>query len=476
MSNVDAVGVPFLYLLFGFYLAAAVTSFLARTWLRPVALIGAAAALLLAAWIWALNLSLPIWVLPTGGTVDLAAPLVLSAYSFQLQPDNAPVLAICLVIGALALLLNALYRQDSHFPALAWLTISGYSLIVLLSNAPVSTVIVAPVLLVMLTALSVFALHGRRNSDVTGPLRWLIPPVLATPLFLLAGWWIEQIPLNPQETAITQAAGTLLGLGILCLLAPFPLHGAMPASSESAPPPAMLFVSLIYQLAVLHLAAQVLATFPFTLQQSDWPLWMSALGLLTAVWGGSAAVGANHAGRLWGYAALHDWGIIVLALATPDVRSWTLALFLFALRAISMFTAAAGLSAIEERIGSLHFHHLQGVGLRMPWNSTAFLLGGLGLVGFPLTAGFAGHWAALQSLATVDWRPAAVIVVASAGIVLGYVRVARLMFGSLENRAIAREGAWSIVMAVSALAVTVVVATSPQILSALINSALAAFD
>ncbi|MCB0069090.1 MAG: hypothetical protein KDD77_18135, partial [Caldilineaceae bacterium] len=91
MNGVEAAGLPFLFLLFGFYLAAAAASFLARAWLRPVALVGAAAALLLATWIWLLNLSLPIWVLPTGWTVDLAAPLALSGYSFQLQPSNAPV-------------------------------------------------------------------------------------------------------------------------------------------------------------------------------------------------------------------------------------------------------------------------------------------------------------------------------------------------------------------------------------------------
>ena len=475
MSGTETAGLPFLYLLFGFYLLAAGASFLARAWLRPVALIGAAVALLSATWIWLLDLSLPIWVLPTGWTVDLAAPLSLSGYSFQLQPTNAPVLAINLVIGALALLLNALYSQDDNFSALAWLTLGGYSLLVLLASAPTAPLIVAPVLLIMLTALSVYVLHGGRTADVTGPLRSLIPPVLAAPLFLLAGWWIEQIPLNPQDLAITQAAGTLLGLGILCLLAPFPLHGAVPASSESAPPPAMLFVSLLYQLTVLHLAAQSLAAYPFILQQSDWALWMSALGLLTAVWGGVAALGANHAGRLWGYASIHDWGLIVLALAIPGVRSWTLVLFLFALRVTSMFATAAGLSAIEARIGSLQFRALRGVGLRMPWNSAAFLLGGLGLVGFPLTAGFAGHWAALQSLASVDWRPAAAVVVASVGAILGFVRAARLMFGSLENRSVVREGAWSIAMAVTALVLTVIVATSPQLLSNLISRALAAF-
>lgn len=262
---------------------------------------------------------------------------------------------------------------------------------------------------------------------------------------------------------------------VLLLLTPFPLHGAWPATSESSPPAATLLVSLLYQLAVLHLAAQTLSTFPFVFRQTDWPLWLGALGLLTALWGGIAAIGAVHAGRLWGYAAMHDWGLIVLALATPGLRSWTLVLFLFGLRAVSMFTSAVGLSALQNQAKSLEMQNLRGLGLRMPWNSAAVLLGGLGLVGFPLTAGFAGHWAALQTLAVADWRQAMAIVVASAGAILGYVRLARLMFGAHEVRLTAQENVLSAGIAASALLITFAVAASPQLFSDLIARALAAF-
>lgn len=475
MSDVNTAGLPFLFLLFGFYLGAASASFLLRTRLRVVALTGAAAAGLAALWFWALNLSLPIWVLPIGVSVDLGAPLSLTGYTFQLQASNAPVIAMYLMLAALALLISGLYGEDDNFPTIVWMMLGGYTLLALFSSAPTTPIVIAPVLLVMLTSLSVYALQGGRPSNVAGPLRSLLPPVLAAPLFLIGGWWIEQIPLNPQNLAITQAAGTLLGLGILLLLAPFPLHGAWPASSESSPPPATLLVSLFYQLAVLHLAAQTLNAFPFVFRQTDWPLWMSALGLLTAIWGGVAAIGSIHAGRLWGYAAIHDWGLIVLVLAAPGVRSWTLVLFLFALRATSMFTTAVGLSAIERQVGSLEMNRLRSVGLRMPWNSAAVLLGGLGLVGFPLTAGFAGHWAALQALAVVDWRPAMAIVVASVGAILGFVRLARLMFGAQDARMSVRESALAAGIAVSALVLTFAVATAPQLLSDFITRTLAAF-
>lgn len=480
MNQVGAVGLPFLYLLFIFFGAAAAASYLLRAWSRNVGLAGAAAALLLAVWVWSLDLSLPIWVLPVGGSVDLEAPISFAGYSLQLMAVNAPVVAVYLAIAALALLIGAVHRHDAVFPVQVWLMLAGYTALTLLVGAPTAPVNVAPVLLILLTALGVYTLYsdpvqGCKSRDVSGPLRALLPPILAATLFLGGGWWVEQIPINPQDLTITQSAGTLLGLGVLLLLAPFPLHGAWPAASESSPPAATLLISLFYQLAVLYLASQTLAAYPFILRQTDWAVWLGALGLLTAVWGGVAAVGANHAGRLWGYAALHDWGLIVLALATPGLRSWTLVLFLFALRTVSMMTAAVGLSAIKQQTGSLEMEQMRSIGLRMPWNSAAVLLGGLGLMGFPLTAGFAGHWAALQSLAVVDWRPAMAIVVASVGAILGFVRLARLMFGIQEARSTARESALTISVAVSALVITLLVATTPQLFSTLITRALAAF-
>jgi multicomponent Na+:H+ antiporter subunit D len=475
MNPIEPFGIPLIALLFVFFIGAASISFLLRTWARFVALAGASAAVLLAIWIWSLDLSLPIWILPFGINVDLEAPLVLSGYSLQLRVSNTPVLASYLLLAALALALNALHAHDTLFPTQVWMLLTGYSALTLLTNAPTAPIVISPVLFIMLTALSVYVLHGGRQGNLNAGLRLLIPPVLATPLLLVGGWWLEQIPLNPQDLVFTQTAGTLIGLGFLVLLTPFPLHGAWSASSESSSPAAALIVGLFYQLGVLHLAAQALNLYPFIFRQTDWPVWMSALGLLTAIWGGVAAMGTTHSGRLWGYAAIHDWGLILLAMTAPELRSWTLVLFLFALRVISMITSAIGLIALERQVGSLEMQHLRGVGLRMPWSSAAVLLGGLGLVGFPLTAGFAGHWAALQSLAVLDWRLATAILIAAVGAILGFVRLARLMFGVQDAPLTVRESALNIGTALGALILTLIVATSPQLLSAILTRILTAF-
>jgi formate hydrogenlyase subunit 3/multisubunit Na+/H+ antiporter MnhD subunit len=466
---------PALPLLLVFFTFMAGASFVLRAWSHWVALAGAIVAALLGVGVWQVDLSRPLWVLPTGWSIDFAAPMTRYGYTFQLQQDNIPIVALSLLITACSLLLAANGLRYSSFPGVAWLLVSGYVFVALISAGPRAPVIVVPLALAILSAVAVFAVQNTTATDPAGPLRMLIPPLLAVPLFLLAAWYIDQIPLNPQDVSLTQTAGMLLGLGLLAQMAPFPLHSSTPALAEKATAPAVLLVILLRQLAVLYLTARVLFAYPFVYQQTDWPIWLSWLGLITTVWGGVAALGALNAGRLWGYAALSDWGLIIVVLAAPGLRSWALVLFLFILRVISMATTAVGLSAIQQTTGSLDMQRLRGVGSRMPWNSAAVMLGGLGLVGFPLSAGFASHWAALLTLAEIDWRPAAVVLVASVGAFVGYVRLARVMFGYLENRLIPREQSYSAVLALTALVVTIGVALVPQLLNDLITRALAAF-
>ena len=472
---IDFGALPFVPLLLATCFGMAAASFLLRAWTRPVAATGALVAALLGVGVWQVEFSLPLWVLPTGWSVDLTAAFERFGYTWQLQQDNMPVVALTLLITAGALLLAAGSDENRSFPAVAWLLAGGYVALALLTAGPKAPVIAAPLALAMLAGLGVFALQGSSMANPAGPVRTLIAPLLAIPLFLLAAWTIDQIPLNPQDTALTQSAGALLGLGLLALMTPFPLHGALSGSAETATPPALLLVSLLRQLAVLHLTARVLFAYPFVYQQTDWPIWLSWMGLLTTVWGGIAAIGSLHAGRLWSYAALSDWGLIIVVLAAPGLRSWTLVLFLFTLRVISMMTSAVGLSSLQQVIGSLDLQQLRGAGSRLPWNSAAVLLGGLGLIGFPLSAGFAAHWAALLTLAEIDWRPAAVVLVASIGVFVGYVQLARMLFGRLYDRALARESSLRAALALGALAVTIGVAIAPQLLSDLISRALAAF-
>ncbi|MEZ4622814.1 MAG: hypothetical protein R2867_45960 [Caldilineaceae bacterium] len=95
------------------------------------------------------------------------------------------------------------------------------------------------------SCIGVFVLQAGHLADPTGPLRMLVPPVLAFPLFLTAQWYIDQIPLNPQNNQPATTAALLLTLGLLLLFAPVPLHSAQPATAQSAPPIVSALVMLL---------------------------------------------------------------------------------------------------------------------------------------------------------------------------------------------------------------------------------------
>jgi formate hydrogenlyase subunit 3/multisubunit Na+/H+ antiporter MnhD subunit len=474
MSTTPGLTLPFL--LIGTLLLAAGIAYLSRYWERLTALLGILVTGFWATLLWQADLQQPLWTLPvTGQVVDMGAPIERLGFTLRLEPGAIPMLTAMLFLTTAAFAIAACLSQGRSFVPFSLTLLAGYVAITLLSTSPLSPPLMIPLLLALLATVGVFVLQAGRLTTPAGPVRSLIPPLLAFPLFLIASWYIEQIPLNPQDVSAAQAAAQLLSLGLVLLLAPVPLHGAQATIAQSAPPLTTALLTLLGQLAALHLLYRTLATFEFVPQQAPLGLWLTWIGLVTAVWGGLAAFGATHAGRLWGYSALHDWGVILLVLAAPGSRGWSLVLFLFGLRVVSMFTAAAGLAVLEQHTGGLSLARLQGAGSRLPWNSAAFLLGGLGLAGFPLSAGFTGHWAALQIVAESDWRPASVVLLASAGAIVGYVRLARALFGPLDNRFLSREQPLNIFLALFVLLLSVGLAVAPQLMDVPIGRALLAF-
>lgn len=464
-------------LIIGALLALTLLTFLLRTYNTITGIVATLVTAGLAYWLWNVDTSESLVEIPLLGLfVDPGVPLERFGFMLQVQSGAIPILSGTMGLAALAFFLSLRTNHGQAFIPSALALVTGYMGLALITSGPLSPALLAPLFLIILSSLSVFVFHAGRPIRSEGPLRLLIPPTLALPLFLIAAWYIGQIPLNPQDTVTTQTAAQLLAVGILLLLAPAPLHSALPDTAEAAPPIVTALLTLLYQLALLHLIFRLVSAFPFITQETTLGLWLTWAGLATAVWGGIAAAGTSHPGRLWGYAALHDWGVILMVLAVPGVTSWPLVLFLYSLRTVSMLTAAVGLSVLEAESNGFDPEQLQGIGSRMPWNSAAYLLGGLGLVGFPLSAGFTGHWAALQIVAINDWLIAAIVLFAAGGAVFGYIRIARLLFGPIVDQSTLRENPISAVYAIVGILASASLALAPQLLDEAISQALKAFS
>ena len=474
-----ALNIP--VLLIGPLLLAAMLAYIFRRWEQAITLmIGCYTGVMALVFI---NVDLnktPLYKLPTSDSyIDMASSLEWLGFTLQLQSRTLPLIIATLLLATFALILATHIPQGRNFASATLILLAVYMIFYLSISGPTAPTLTAPLILAMISCGGVFALQTERLKRLEGPLRSLIPPTLAFPLFLVAALYIEVLSRNPQDVSSAQTAAQLLSVGLLLLLAPIPLHGALTITAHSAPPIAAALLIILYQLALLYLFGRILNLYGFIYREIPLGSWLTWAGAATALWGGIATAGTRHPGQLWGYSALHDWGLIIMILSSmsPSSRLWTIVIFLYILRSVSMLTAATGLAVLQQHAGGLEPERLSGLGSRLPWSSAAYLLGGLGLIGFPLSAGFAGHWSALQFVAANrSWQLASLVLLASGSAVFGYVRVASVLFAPLGNRMMGREGWISAIFAALMLLLSVLLAIMPQLLDIPIRRALAGFN
>ena len=79
------------------------------------------------------------------------------------------------------------------------------------------------------------------------------------------------------------------------------------------------------------------------------------------------------------------------------------------------------LGCVAYRVGSARIADLAGIGRRMPWTASALVVGGLSLIGVPLTAGFVGKWRLVAAALEAGWWPAAAAMLLASLIAVAYV-------------------------------------------------------
>jgi multicomponent Na+:H+ antiporter subunit D len=120
------------------------------------------------------------------------------------------------------------------------------------------------------------------------------------------------------------------------------------------------------------------------------------------VLGSALACAQSDLKYLLAWSSVAQIGYIVagISLATESgVSAGYLHLVNHAMIKAAMF-AAAGLLLL--RLGSTQLSALGGLGRRMPWTFAVLVVGGLGLIGVPPTAGFASKWALAAALIEQD--------------------------------------------------------------------------
>ena len=237
----------------------------------------------------------------------------------------------------------------------------------------------------------------------------------ATGTLNMADLAVRLEPLGDLTSVRAGFAFIMVGLGLK--LAMFPIHAWLPNAYTYAPS----VVSIFLAATSTKVAVYVLLRFMFTVFGYDFPvveLSLSTIFLPLAVIAmfvaSAVAVFQTDFKRLLAYSSVAQIGYMVLGFSMASVTGLTATvvhLFNHAAMKAVMFMVAG---AVVYRVGSSAVASFAGLGRQMPLTMAAMVVGGLSLIGVPLTVGFISKWyLILGALETGDWIIAFMIVASS---------------------------------------------------------------
>ena len=219
-----------------------------------------------------------------------------------------------------------------------------------------------------------------------------------------------------QRTALAGLA--FLTVGISLKLALFPLHLWLPNAYTYAPSVVTAFLAATATKVAIYMLIRIIFTvFGATHILEVLPFVQNILMVfaLAGIFAASAvAMFQDNIKRMLAYSSIAQVGFIILGismLSTLGLTGGIIHLFNHALTKCALFLA---IGCVAYRVGGTRIGDMQGLGRRMPWTMAAFVVGGLSLVGVPMTVGFVSKWYLV--LAALDkglWPVAGLIVIGS---------------------------------------------------------------
>ncbi len=226
------------------------------------------------------------------------------------------------------------------------------------------------------------------------------------------------------DSRTVKVAYGFLAVGACLKLALFPLHLWLPNAYTYAPSPVTAFMaSTATKVAVYMLLRFFLTVFGpvFSFEVMALDRVLLPLALVAIVSMSLVAIFQVNVKRLLAYSSVAQIGYMILGLSFVSVTGLTatlLHLFNHALMKGALFMA---MGCVMYRIGSVSIDSMAGLGKRMPVTMAAFVVGGLSLVGVPLTVGFVSKWYLILGALERGWWPVAVLILITSLMALVYV-------------------------------------------------------
>jgi multicomponent Na+:H+ antiporter subunit D len=223
---------------------------------------------------------------------------------------------------------------------------------------------------------------------------------------------------------VVTGAVVFIFVGLAIKMAIFPLHAWLPGAYAEAPSIVSVVLAAVgTKVAIYAFARFAFSVFGIDVVFQDLPIGTAILvvGSLAMLAGAAVACFQEDFKRLLAWSSIGQVGMIVTGIGlatTSGVGAAYLHIINHAIIKGALF-AAAGILLL--RLGTTSLDSMAGLGRRMPLTFGAVVLGGLGLIGLPPTAGFASKWALAAALVEEDQWLVLAILLASSLLAIVYV-------------------------------------------------------
>lgn len=207
----------------------------------------------------------------------------------------------------------------------------------------------------------------------------------------------------PQVTQVKTlyTAFAFFIVGVCLKLALFPLHLWLPNAYAYAPSIVTAFLAATATKVAIYVLIRFIYTIygvEFSLSHLPLPQILLGLGLIGVIGASIVAILQTNIKRLFAFSSVAQIGYMILGFSLGSqtgLKAALLHVFNHALMKGAVFMAIAG---VVYRIGSAEIKNLKGIGKTMPLTTAAILVGGLSLIGVPLTVGFISKWYLIVAL------------------------------------------------------------------------------
>lgn len=216
-----------------------------------------------------------------------------------------------------------------------------------------------------------------------------------------------------EDTKTIYTAFAFFMVGVCMKLALFPLHLWLPNAYTYAPSLVTAFLAATAtKVAVYIMLRFTFDIFGFEFSVGHLPLQsiLLVLGIAGIFVASFVAISQDNLKRMLAYSSVAQIGYIILGFSFASQTGITATLLHMLNHGLMKGALFLSMAAVVYRLGSASLSQMAGLASRMPLTMAAFVIGGLSLIGVPLTVGFVSKWYLVLAALENGWWPVAALI------------------------------------------------------------------